>query len=123
MEKRMTDAERASLKQAIYEKISPRRRKFIEKIGYDAWDPFPEPHDPLDIRKDPTQRTSQQLIREFLQTRAQGEASTEYSKGAWELCLGVMNGSERHRGMYEFCVWYQELLAREGVEGKLGPKP
>ncbi|QLA18143.1 hypothetical protein GD604_15455 [Desulfolutivibrio sulfoxidireducens] len=119
----MTDAEREALKKAIYEKISPRRKKFIEKVGYDNWDPFPEPHDPIDIRKDPTRRTTQQLIREFLQTREQGEVSTEYSKGAFELCLGVMNGSERHRGMYEFCVWYQELLAREGVKGKLGPKP
>ncbi len=119
----MTDAERAALKKAIYEKISPRRKKFIDRVGYDNWDPFPEPNDPIDIRKDPTRRTSQQLIREFLQTRDPKEVNTEFSSGAWEFCLGVMNGSERHRGMYEFCVWYQALLAREGMAGKLGPKP
>ncbi|MFZ5812017.1 MAG: hypothetical protein ACOY4F_08255 [Thermodesulfobacteriota bacterium] len=120
---RMTDAEREALKKAIYEKISPRRKKFIDKVGYDNWDPFPEPNDPIDIRQDPTRRTTQQLIREFLQSRDQAETSTEFAKGAWEVCLGVMNGSERHRGMYEFCAWYFELLEREGVKGRLGSKP
>ena len=36
--------ELAALKRTIFEKLKPRRRKFIEKIGYDAWDPFQEPH-------------------------------------------------------------------------------
>lgn len=122
MDEPMTDAEREALKRAIYEKISPRRKKFIDKIGYDNWEPFPVPHDPLDIRRDPTQRTTQQLVHEFLRTRLRDESQSDFAKGAWELCMGVMSGSERHRGMYEFCVWYHDLLAREGVEGKLGPE-
>jgi len=111
--------ELAALKRTIFEKLKPRRRKFIEKIGYDAWDPFQEPHDPLDLREDASRRTSQQLVNEFLATIP--GASPEFSKGAWELCMGVMSGSERHRGMYAFCKWYRELLTREGIEADLGP--
>lgn len=109
----------ADLKRTIFEKLKPRRRKFIEKIGYDAWDPFQEPQDPLDLREDASRRTGQQLVTEFLAGRT--DASEEFAKGAWELCLGVMSGSERHRGMYAFCKWYRELLAREGIEADLGP--
>lgn len=111
--------ELAALKRAIYEKVKPRRRKFIDKIGYDAWDPFQEPMDPLDLREDASRRTGQQLVAEFL--AATPGASEAFAKGAHELCLGVMSGSERHRGMYAFCVWYRNLLAREGIDAELGP--
>jgi hypothetical protein len=111
--------ELAALKRTIFDKLKPRRRKFIEKIGYDAWDPFQQPQDPLDLREDASRRTGQQLVTEFL--TGQTNASEEFAKGAWELCLGVMNGSERHRGMYAFCKWYRELLTREGLEADLGP--
>jgi hypothetical protein len=111
--------ELAALKKAIYDKLKPRRRKFIEKIGYDAWDPFQEPMDPLDLREDASRRTGQQLVTEFL-AQVPG-ASQEFAKGAWELCLGVMSGSERHRGMYAFCKWHRQLLDREGIEADLGP--
>ena len=112
-------AELAALKKDLYDRLKPRRRKFIDKIGYDAWDPFQEPMEPLDLREDASRRTGQQLVAEFL--AATPGASQEFAKGAWELCLGVMSGSERHRGMYAFCKWYRELLAREGIEADLGP--
>ena len=53
-------------KKAIFESMSPRRQKHIEKKGYEKWDPFEMPKDPIDIRKDKTKRTSQMLVREFL---------------------------------------------------------
>ncbi|WP_428561844.1 MAG: hypothetical protein ACP59X_19870 [Solidesulfovibrio sp. DCME] len=111
--------ELATLKRAIYDKLKPRRRRFIDKIGYDAWDPFQEPNDPLDMREDASRRTGQQLVTEFL--AATPGASEEFAKGAWELCMGVMSGSERHRGMYAFCKWYKDLLSREGIAAELGP--
>ena len=109
----------AELKRSIYEKLKPRRRRFIDKIGYDAWDPFQEPNDPLDMREDASRRTGTQLVNEFL--AAYPGASREFAKGAWELCMGVMNGSEKHKGMYAFCNWYKGLLAREGLDAELGP--
>ena len=101
-------------KKAIFERMSPRRQAHIIKKGYDCWDPFQEPKDPIDIRKDKTKRTSQMLIREFLQTRDPEKCSNEYSRGVLELCLGIINEQERFKGMYEFACWYQDLLKREG---------
>jgi hypothetical protein len=109
----MSAEEEAQLKKAIYDKIPERRKKYIDKVGYANWDPFQKPQDPIDIRLDETRRTAQQLIREFLQSRPKAGAN-EYNQGAWELCLGVIGGSQRFQGMFDFCNWYRDLLAREG---------
>ena len=66
--------EQEQLKKELYDKISPRRRKFIDKIGYENWDPFPKPNDPMEIRRDISKRTSQDLFREYFQTRPKDEA-------------------------------------------------
>ena len=58
--------EQEQLKREIYERMNPRRRKFIDRIGYDEWDPFQKPNDPMDIRVDPSKRTTQQLFRGFM---------------------------------------------------------
>ncbi len=96
--------------------MSSRRQKFILKLGYENWDPFQEPKDPIDIRKDKTKRTTQTLVREFLQSRSFDEISNDFSRGALEICLGLMNEDEKCRGMFEFSCWYKALLAREGTE-------
>ncbi len=101
-------------KRAIFESMSPRRQKHILKKGYEKWDPFLEPKDPIDIRKDKTKRTTQQLVREFLQTRSSEDYSNAYGGGVFEICLGIINDDDKYRGMFEFAIWYQELLKREG---------
>ncbi|MFV0423136.1 hypothetical protein [Oleidesulfovibrio sp.] len=106
--------EQEEQKRFIYEKMSPRRRKFIDRIGYAKWDPFQKPNDPLDIRQDITKRTTQQLIREFLQTRNHSDYTNEYGKGALECALGIINRDEKYRGIFDFCIWYHELLEKEG---------
>ena len=112
--KTLTPEEEAQ-KRAIYDKIPERRRKFINKMGYDNWDPFQKPFDPIDIRIDSSKRTSQQLMNEFMRSQHAGApVSTDYSQGAWELCVGVVNGAERFKGMFDFVLWYAELLKKEG---------
>lgn len=101
-------------KRAIFDRMSPRRQKHILKMGFKAWDPFMKPKDPIDIRRDKTQRTTQMLVREFLQTRAHENYSNEYGRGVFELCLGIVNEDERFRGMFEFAIWYHALLKKEG---------
>jgi hypothetical protein len=101
-------------KRAIFDAMSPRNQKAIRKRGYDKWDPFQEPKDPIDIRKDKSQRTTQMLVREFLQTRSGEEYSPAYGRGVLEICLGIVNDEDRFRGMYEFSCWYRDLLIREG---------
>lgn len=115
MQPTLTPEEEAQ-KKAIYEKIAPRRRKFIDKMGYDNWDPFQKPLEPIDIRIDTSKRTSQQLMRDFLQSLpADKPISTDYSQGAWELCVGVVNGSARFKGMFDFVQWYAKILEKEGM--------
>jgi len=101
-------------KKAIFESMSSKRQQHILKKGYDQWNPFQEPKDPIDIRRDPTRRTSQMLVREFLQSRPQQEYSNAYGRGVLEICLGIINNDDRFRGMFEFACWYQDLLRKEG---------
>jgi hypothetical protein len=103
-------------KKAIFDCMSPRRQKHILKKGYDKWDPFEEPKDPIDMRKDKTRRTSQSLIREFLQSCPDEDYSNDFGKGAFDICLGIINKEERFLGMYEFSCWYHNLLKKEGYE-------
>lgn len=114
---RKLSSEEMERKKAIFDSMSPRRQKHILKRGFDEWDPFVEPKDPIDIRKDKTKRTSQQLITEFLQSRKLEEYSNEYGRGAFDLCLGLINDNERYKGMYDFACWYQALLERDARKG------
>jgi hypothetical protein len=103
----------ARRKKAVFDSMSDRRQKHILKKGYDRWDPFEEPKDPIDIRKDKTKRTTQMLVREFLQSRSGDAQNNAYNRGVLEIALGLVNNEDRFRGMFEFSCWYQEILRRE----------
>jgi hypothetical protein len=111
------DAEmEAEKKKAIFDMMAPRRQQHILKRGYEKWDPFEAPKDPIDIRTDKTKRTTQTLVREFLQTHPSERYGNAYARGVFDFCLGIVNDDERYIGMYEFACWYQELKRKEGVE-------
>lgn len=110
--------EHEAQKRAIYERMSRRRRKFIDRIGFDRWDPFAEPKDPIEWRTDGTKRTTQQLVREYLQKNAPANYSNAYGQGVLEMCLGMVNGDERYVAMYEFSLWYAGELKKHGVDIK-----
>jgi hypothetical protein len=114
---KLSSDEAEARKRAVFDMMSPRRQKHILKKGYEKWDPFQKPQDPIDIRKDKTKRTSQTLIREFLQACPHDEYSNDYARGAFELCLGIINEDEKVRGMFEFACWYRDLLDKEGIKG------
>jgi hypothetical protein len=101
-------------KRVIYEGLSARNRRYIDRIGYEKWDPFEEPKDPIDIRSDSTKRTSQQLVREFLQACPSERYNNNYGQGVLDMCIGIINNDDRYIGMLEFANWYNELLRREG---------
>ena len=103
-------------KKAIFDAMGKRGQKQILKKGYEKWDPFQEPKDPIDIRKDKTKRTTQALIREFLTGVRHEEYSNTFAQGALEMCLGIVNDDERIRGMFEFACWYRNLLKKEGYD-------
>ncbi|PIP40533.1 MAG: hypothetical protein COX19_05540 [Desulfobacterales bacterium CG23_combo_of_CG06-09_8_20_14_all_51_8] len=114
----MNDAkkEEEARKKIIFDSMSERRQKHILKRGYAEWDPFQEPKDPIDIRQDRTRRTSQMLIREFFQSLESNAYSNEYGRGAFELCMGIINENEKYQGMFDFACWYKDLLIKEGHE-------
>jgi hypothetical protein len=108
--------EQEAWKRRMYEAMPVRRRRFVDRIGYEAWDPFQKPKDPLDIRRDATQRTTQQLVRLFLQEKGREQGNSPgnaYSQGVLDCALGIVNKDEKYRGIYEFCLWYRTLLSRE----------
>lgn len=100
-------------KRSVFESMGARGQKAILKKGYDKWDPFQKPQDPIDMRKDKTNRTTQQLVREFLQAVPQENYSNEYGRGVFDFCLGLINEDPRYIGMYEFAVWYNGLVKKE----------
>lgn len=110
--------EQEEMKKYMYEKLSPRRRRFIDKVGFENWNPFPEPNDPMDIRKDTeTGHTIQDLVRTFLRSKAMGaKVGANYSRGVNELAAGIVNKDERYRGMYDFIVWYNDILRDQDKE-------
>lgn len=108
--------EQEASKRAMYEKLKPRMRKFIDRIGYENWDPYQRPNDPLDIRQDITKRTTQDLVRDFLQqTGKSKEYNNEYGRGALNAALGVVNRDATMLGTFDFCIWYYDQLRREGI--------
>lgn len=110
--------EQARLKREIYERMNPRRRKFIDRIGYDIWDPFQEPKEPLDIRKDRTKRTLQDLMRDFLKENDSSDKDPAWRQGAQDCALGIIRKDERYQGIFDFCLWYNSILEREGHRRK-----
>jgi hypothetical protein len=104
-------------KKAVFDAMSPRRQKHIvNKVGYDKWDPFEEPKDPIDIRKDKSKRTSQMLVRKYLQECPMEKYSNSYGRGVFEMASGIVNDDDRFIGMYEFALWHNELLKKEGIK-------
>jgi hypothetical protein len=108
--------EKARRKRAVFESMSKRRREWILKKGYEKWDPFQDPKDPIDIRRDPTRRTLQMLVSDFFQSIPEEDPSSAYRRGVIEMALGIVNGDERYLGMYAFSCWYREELAARGAE-------
>jgi hypothetical protein len=109
-----TPEEQKARKRAIFESMAPRRQKHILRRGYDKWDPFLEPKDPIEIRRDTTHRTSIQLFREFLWSRDNEKYSNAYGQAVLDIALGLINNEDRYIAMYEFAVWYRALLEAEG---------
>ncbi len=101
-------------KRAIFDTMSKRRQQHILKKGYEKWDPFIEPKDPIDIRRDKSKRTTQMLVRDFLQSLDLDRYSNAYARGVLEMALGIVNEDERFLGMFEFSCWYRDLLKKEG---------
>lgn len=102
--------EQEKRKKAIFDAMGQRGQKSILKKGYEEWDPFEEPKDPIDIRKDATRRTSQELVRDFLRATEMEDYTNEYGRAAFDFCNGIINKEEKYLAMFEFACWYKKQL-------------
>lgn len=100
-------------KREMYEKLSRRQRKWVDRLGYDNWDPFQKPMDPIDIRTEVTGLTAKQLAELFLSERA-GDIGADYKENVSRFCVELVMNFERVRPIYEFCAWYAERLHGRG---------
>jgi len=100
-------------KRHFYEQMSPRRRRFVDRMGFENWDPFAAPKEPLDLRTDTTRRTAQELVRNFMHSSVGRMHGGEYARGATECAVGIVARQEKYQGVLDFCVWYYELLQKE----------
>ena len=106
--------EMARRKKAVFDAMSKRRQNHILKKGYDKWDPFQDPKDPIDIRRDETRRTIQMLVMDFLKTLPESDYSSAFRGGVFEIAMGMVNKDDRYVGMYAFSCWYRDELKRAG---------
>ena len=97
-------------KKSVFDSMGKRGQNRIIKQGYDKWDPFEEPKDPIDMREDKAKATTQMLIREFLQTCESDIYGNAFARGAFDMCLGIINKEEKYLGMLDFAKWYIEKL-------------
>ena len=106
----MLTPEEEKKKREIFDAMAPRRQQRILKKGYDTWDPFQMPKDPLaQMRRDREgKQHALELFQRYLAETALPEESTEYLKGVMEMSEGVVGGGDRFRGMYAFACWYEK---------------
>lgn len=104
-----------SRKQYMYNKMSKRRRKFVDRMGYENWDPFAAPFDPIDIRKDMSGYTSDQLSQLFVHETGHS-SNQEYIDAVNEFNVMLVMNFEKVRPVYEYCLWYAEHLKKHGIK-------
>ncbi|MBC17232.1 conserved protein of unknown function [Pseudodesulfovibrio profundus] len=98
----------------MYEKMSKRRRKFVDRVGYEKWDPFAAPFDPIDIRQDASGLTSDQLTHLFVKESGQNK-NQEYIDAVNEFNVMLVMNFEKVRPIYDYCLWYAEHLKKRGI--------
>jgi hypothetical protein len=103
------DKDKEKQKKAIFNGMSPRRRqRILEKVGYENWDPFQAPKDPLDLRDRKSDLIATDILREFVSDHEVKNRSNEYIQGLKEISKGLLKGEEKCQAIYDFCCWYKK---------------
>jgi len=103
------DEEREKKKRAIFDGMSPKRQqKIIKTVGYENWDPFQEPRDPIDLREQKVEQMASVLLRQFARDSEIKDYSDESIQAVKDIGKGLIKGEERYKAMYDFCYWYKK---------------
>jgi len=102
-------------KRAIFEGMSPKAQERILKKGYEEWDPFMKPKEPLGYKLKQEARgeavsleSGHELYERFFAGRKITDYSAEYVKGVLEIAEGVFRDRDKYRGMLDFSCWYEK---------------
>lgn len=114
-------------KRAMYEGLSPRRRRFVDRIGYENWDPYQAPFDPIDIRTDALGMTTHDLLKRYSRTLPSAP-DPDYMQTLSEFMVLLVMNIEKVRPILEFSDWYNAQLKSRGISikpkaPKGGPDP
>jgi len=114
-------------KRAMYERLSLRRRRFVDRIGYNCWDPFQAPFDPIDIRTDALGLTAHELLNKYFKTLP-AIPDPDYMQTLSEFMVMLVMNVEKVRPILEFSDWYNAQLKERGISLKQpaqnkGPAP
>ena len=104
------DNNREREKRAIFDGMSARRRdKILKKVGYENWNPFQVPKEPVDLRDHKTEHLASLICKRFLNESDQEDCTPEYRESVKVICKGLLKGEEKYRAMYDFCRWYGKI--------------
>ena len=114
-------SEQERRKRLIFESMSPRMRRRIEKRGYDEWDPFLKPKEPPFVRTEREPGLPENplelyhaYLSHLLLTGEGEEISETYRQGVMEACQIIRTMEERVRAFHDFYVWYRKAGEEKG---------
>ncbi|WP_325646591.1 hypothetical protein [Humidesulfovibrio sp.] len=117
MEAMYTPGQLEEQKRAMYEGLSPRRRRFVDRIGYENWDPYQAPFDPIDIRTDAMGMTTHDLLNRYFKSLPE-MPDPDYMQTLSEFMVMLVMNIEKVRPILEFSDWYNALLKERGISIK-----
>ena len=104
----MLTTEEEKKKKEIFDAMSPKRRERILKKGYNNWDPFQKPKEPLEKFQQSDLGQAREIALQFFVEKNLDNPTNPYAQGVSEICQGVLREDEKYRGMFDFCLWYQK---------------
>lgn len=117
MEAMYTPAQVEEQKRAMYEGLSPRRRRFVDRIGYENWDPYQAPFDPIDIRTDVMGMSTHDLLNRYFKSLPE-MPDPDYMQTLSEFMVMLVMNIEKVRPILEFSDWYNARLKERGISIK-----
>lgn len=106
----MLTAEEEQKKREIFEAMSPRQKERVLRKGYENWNPFIKPKEPIEqIRRENNNLIQAlKLSQQFFSEKKIEKYSSAYIQGVKEICLGMARNDDRYQGIYDFCCWYKQ---------------
>jgi len=115
--------EEETKKRELFEGLSPKAQQRILKRGYDNWDPFMMPKEPLGYKLKQEAKgervrvdSGHELHERFFAERRIVDYSPEYVKGVLEISQGLYRGIDRYQGMFDFSCWNEVWRKRQAQD-------